>query len=82
MKYSSPTVSEAGLECYEIQTFFILPQRGKTPFFSKNSHLLGDAAYPLKTLIMTPYKVSGYLAEQRKTLLSNYPIIFIPQPEW
>ena len=37
-------------------------------FFPNNSHLLGDAAYPLKTWIMTPYKDNGHLTEQQKNL--------------
>jgi len=36
-------------------------------FFPKNSHLLGDAAYPLKTWIMTLYKANGHLTERQKT---------------
>lgn len=36
-------------------------------FFPKNSHMLDDAAYPLKTWIMTPYKDNGQLTEQQRT---------------
>lgn len=73
MKCSSPTVTVAGLEvfmtleCYEIQTFLIMPQIGMTTSLPRIHTCWEMQLWPLKTWIMTPYKDNGHLTEQQKT---------------
>ena len=44
---------------------FVDAQRNVNELFPGNSHLIGDAAYPLKPWILTPYKDNGHLTRQQ-----------------
>lgn len=46
--------------------FFSLSTRTHFLYFSNNTHIVGDAAYPLSRFVMTPYKDNGYLSPIEK----------------
>ena len=45
---------------------FVDAERNRDLLFPGNSHLIGDAAYPLKPCILTPYKDTGCLTRQQQ----------------
>lgn len=45
---------------------FVDAERNRDLLFPGNSHLIGDAAYPLKPWILTPYKDTGRLTRQQQ----------------
>lgn len=45
---------------------FVDVERNRDLLFPGNSHLIGDAAYPLKPWILTPYKDTGRLTRQQQ----------------
>lgn len=45
---------------------FVDAERNRDLLFPGNSHLTGDAAYPLKPWILTPYKDNGRLTRQQQ----------------
>ena len=52
------------LGCFENFPIFLDAETDPTQLFPGNSHLIGDAAYPLKSWILRPFKNNGPLTTE------------------